>query len=251
VLDRYLGSAVNLTAIRTIRVLRPLRAINRVPSMRILVNLLLDTLPMLGNVLLLCFFVFFIFGIVGVQLWAGVLRNRCVPVLPNFTSRCAVFSVPFPMPQLNLEPTFHSRTDLDFYDLPPYYTSGETGMEYLCSLPKDNGMHRCPGAAPTLVENERWSSRMCQMLHVYAYLVLQMHTAHRGDTGAGLFQQLKPLREFRSVLHQVRVDLAQPLPRLDQLRQHRLCLGVHFPGIFCKNGYLQSVFQQPYLPDFR
>lgn len=40
-------------------------------------TLLLDTLPMLGNVLLLCFFVFFIFGIVGVQLWAGLLRNRC------------------------------------------------------------------------------------------------------------------------------------------------------------------------------
>uniref|UniRef100_A0A8B9WT91 Voltage-dependent T-type calcium channel subunit alpha n=1 Tax=Bos mutus grunniens TaxID=30521 RepID=A0A8B9WT91_BOSMU len=58
---------INLSAIRTVRVLRPLKAINRVPSMRILVNLLLDTLPMLGNVLLLCFFVFFIFGIIGVQ----------------------------------------------------------------------------------------------------------------------------------------------------------------------------------------
>lgn len=46
-------------------------------GMRILVTLLLDTLPMLGNVLLLCFFVFFIFGIVGVQLWSGLLRNRC------------------------------------------------------------------------------------------------------------------------------------------------------------------------------
>jgi voltage-dependent calcium channel T type alpha-1G len=46
-------------------------------GMRILVMLLLDTLPMLGNVLLLCFFVFFIFGIIGVQLWKGVLRNRC------------------------------------------------------------------------------------------------------------------------------------------------------------------------------
>ena len=45
--------------------------------MRILVMLLLDTLPMLGNVLLLCFFVFFIFGIIGVQLWAGLLRLRC------------------------------------------------------------------------------------------------------------------------------------------------------------------------------
>lgn len=39
--------------------------------------LLLDTLPMLGNVLLICFFVFFIFGILGVQLWAGMLRQRC------------------------------------------------------------------------------------------------------------------------------------------------------------------------------
>ena len=48
-----------------------------ISGMRILVMLLLDTLPMLGNVLLLCFFVFFIFGIIGVQLWAGVLRNRC------------------------------------------------------------------------------------------------------------------------------------------------------------------------------
>ena len=71
------GDNLSLSAIRTIRVLRPLRAINRVPSMRILVMLLLDTLPMLGNVLLLCFFVFFIFGIVGVQLWKGLLRNRC------------------------------------------------------------------------------------------------------------------------------------------------------------------------------
>ena len=39
--------------------------------------LLLDTLPMLGNVLLLCSFVFFIFGIIAVQLWAGLLRQRC------------------------------------------------------------------------------------------------------------------------------------------------------------------------------
>ncbi len=52
-------------------------------GMRILVMLLLDTLPMLGNVLLLCFFVFFIFGIIGVQLWAGLLRQRCFLDLPE------------------------------------------------------------------------------------------------------------------------------------------------------------------------
>uniref|UniRef100_A0A915JFW6 Ion transport domain-containing protein n=1 Tax=Romanomermis culicivorax TaxID=13658 RepID=A0A915JFW6_ROMCU len=131
-LDEYLGSTVNLTAIRTIRVLRPLRAINRVPSMRILVNLLLDTLPMLGNVLLLCFFVFFIFGIVGVQLWAGLLRNRCTPDYPTLNS-----------------------TALSATDLPMYYTSEETGMEYICSLPNNNGMHRCPGPVPTMLGNSK------------------------------------------------------------------------------------------------
>ena len=64
---------LSLSAICTIRILRPLSAINRVPSIRILVMLLLDTLPKVGNVLLL----FFIFGIVSVQLWKGLLRNRC------------------------------------------------------------------------------------------------------------------------------------------------------------------------------
>lgn len=67
--------------------LRGLRCADFFPApagMRILVTLLLDTLPMLGNVLLLCFFVFFIFGIIGVQLWAGLLRNRCF-LEENFT----------------------------------------------------------------------------------------------------------------------------------------------------------------------
>uniref|UniRef100_A0A8C0K267 Voltage-dependent T-type calcium channel subunit alpha n=1 Tax=Canis lupus dingo TaxID=286419 RepID=A0A8C0K267_CANLU len=113
------GHNVSLSAIRTVRVLRPLRAINRVPSMRILVTLLLDTLPMLGNVLLLCFFVFFIFGIVGVQLWAGLLRNRCF-----------------------LDSGFARNNNLTF--LRPYYQT-EEGEEnpFICSSRRDNGMQKC------------------------------------------------------------------------------------------------------------
>ncbi|KAM9857055.1 voltage-dependent T-type calcium channel subunit alpha-1I [Aulostomus maculatus] len=110
---------INFTAIRTVRVLRPLKAINRVPSMRILVNLLLDTLPMLGNVLLLCFFVFFIFGIIGVQLWAGLLRNRCYPE-ENFTLTSGL-SLPH-----------------------PYYKVDEDDERpFICSLPVDNGIMSC------------------------------------------------------------------------------------------------------------
>ncbi|XP_060795871.1 voltage-dependent T-type calcium channel subunit alpha-1G [Neoarius graeffei] len=115
---------VSFSAVRTVRVLRPLRAINRVPSMRILVTLLLDTLPMLGNVLLLCFFVFFIFGIVGVQLWAGLLRNRCfLPVN---------FSVP---PNV---------------DLSNYY-SVDDESPFICSQMGDNGMRHC-NSIPRLYE---------------------------------------------------------------------------------------------------
>ncbi|KRX79673.1 Voltage-dependent T-type calcium channel subunit alpha-1G [Trichinella sp. T6] len=137
---------INLTAIRTVRVLRPLRAINRIPSlpyhtefiiicnilnyrilgMRILVNLLLDTLPMLGNVLLLCFFVFFIFGIIGVQLWAGLLRNRCLLDLPS-----------------------SNDSSLELMGLVRYYMPDETSMEYICSLEKDNGMHSCNNLQPS------------------------------------------------------------------------------------------------------
>nr|XP_057916779.1 voltage-dependent T-type calcium channel subunit alpha-1I-like isoform X2 [Doryrhamphus excisus]XP_057916854.1 voltage-dependent T-type calcium channel subunit alpha-1I-like isoform X2 [Doryrhamphus excisus] len=110
---------INFTAIRTVRVLRPLKAINRVPSMRILVNLLLDTLPMLGNVLLLCFFVFFIFGIIGVQLWAGLLRNRCYPE-ENFTLTSGI-SLPRPY----------------------YMASEDDERPFICSLPVDNGIMSC------------------------------------------------------------------------------------------------------------
>ncbi|KAF7265662.1 hypothetical protein GWI33_020746 [Rhynchophorus ferrugineus] len=115
---------INLSAVRTIRVLRPLRAINRIPSMRILVMLLLDTLPMLGNVLLLCFFVFFIFGIVGVQLWQGVLRQRCVfnaSLYPHLVSR---------WPK----------------EITYYYKPVDT--DYICSKSNFSGMHSCSDLPP-------------------------------------------------------------------------------------------------------
>ncbi|XP_028823971.1 voltage-dependent T-type calcium channel subunit alpha-1G isoform X3 [Denticeps clupeoides] len=109
---------VSFSAVRTVRVLRPLRAINRVPSMRILVTLLLDTLPMLGNVLLLCFFVFFIFGIVGVQLWAGLLRNRCF--LPE---------------------NFSKPLTLELHNY--YHTENDDENPFICSQPRENGMRLC------------------------------------------------------------------------------------------------------------
>uniref|UniRef100_A0A7S1KN52 Uncharacterized protein n=1 Tax=Percolomonas cosmopolitus TaxID=63605 RepID=A0A7S1KN52_9EUKA len=68
----------NYSALRSLRALRPLRTIHGIPGLRIIVNSLLQSIPPFINVLVLLFFSFAIFGILGVQLWAGVLRNRCV-----------------------------------------------------------------------------------------------------------------------------------------------------------------------------
>ena len=74
----------NYSAIRTVRVLRPLRTITGVEGMRLIVETLLSALPMLFDVLCLCCFMLFIFGIVGVQVFSGVMRNRCgVPFICN------------------------------------------------------------------------------------------------------------------------------------------------------------------------
>eukprot|EP00755_Sulcionema_specki_P032695 Sspe_Gene.19890::Locus_7276_Transcript_1_1_Confidence_1.000_Length_6714::g.19890::m.19890/K04854/CACNA1G; voltage-dependent calcium channel T type alpha-1G len=63
--------------LRVVRIFRPLRTISRVKGMRDLVNTLVGSLPVLGNVLLLCFFLFFVFCLIGVVMWSGTLHQRC------------------------------------------------------------------------------------------------------------------------------------------------------------------------------
>lgn len=97
-----------LGAFRTTRVLRPLRFVNRFPSLRILVQLMLDIVPMLGSVAVMCMFVFASFGIMGVQLWKGVLRNGC------------------------------------YNDHGEMYRPALSNQFYICSLADDDGMNSCP-----------------------------------------------------------------------------------------------------------
>jgi hypothetical protein len=83
----------NLSALRSLRVMRPLRAVTKFPELRFLVVLLLQCIPLLSNVLGLCSFIFFVFGILGVQLFAGTLRGVCYHLedgLPHGPSPCTL-----------------------------------------------------------------------------------------------------------------------------------------------------------------
>lgn len=60
------GSGYSFKFLRALRVIRPLRSVKRVPSMRRLVIIMLRSLPELGNTLVFMLFFFTVFGIVGI-----------------------------------------------------------------------------------------------------------------------------------------------------------------------------------------
>ncbi len=72
-----LPSVSGLSVMRVFRVMRPLRTLTSMPSLRIVVQSLLASLPALFSVALMAIFIFLVFGIIGVQLWAGVTNGEC------------------------------------------------------------------------------------------------------------------------------------------------------------------------------
>nr|AMD09816.1 sodium channel alpha subunit [Acartia hudsonica] len=73
------GGIQAFKTMRTLRALRPLRAMSRMQGMRIVVNALVQAIPSIFNVLLVCIIFWLIFAIMGVQLFAGKFY-RCQDV---------------------------------------------------------------------------------------------------------------------------------------------------------------------------
>eukprot|EP00927_Polykrikos_kofoidii_P085373 TRINITY_DN9275_c0_g4_i1.p1 TRINITY_DN9275_c0_g4~~TRINITY_DN9275_c0_g4_i1.p1 ORF type:complete len:1865 (-),score=301.26 TRINITY_DN9275_c0_g4_i1:204-5798(-) len=72
-----LGAGSSLSFLRLFRLLRPLRSLNAVPQMKVLVNTTLSSVLKLGNVIVLGIFLFTVFAIIGVQLMGGIFYRRC------------------------------------------------------------------------------------------------------------------------------------------------------------------------------
>jgi uncharacterized protein YjbI with pentapeptide repeats len=74
----------NLSVVRSVRALRPLRTLRFVPGMPVLVRTILDAIPKMANVGLLCAFLLLVFGIFGMQVYHGQLHYRCA--LPGYAA---------------------------------------------------------------------------------------------------------------------------------------------------------------------
>ncbi|KAF0701348.1 Aste57867_8129 [Aphanomyces stellatus] len=69
------GALSGLRALRTCRALRPLRVINKLPQLKVVVNVLFRCGPDIGRTLLFFFFMLVMFGIMSVMLFKGALAT--------------------------------------------------------------------------------------------------------------------------------------------------------------------------------
>ncbi|KFM78742.1 Sodium channel protein para, partial [Stegodyphus mimosarum] len=94
---------------RTLRALRPLRAMSRLEGMRVVVNALVQAIPAIFNVLLVCLIFWLIFAIMGVQLMSGKFfsckeNNTRVnaTIVPNKTI-CDQLNLSWTNPRINFD----------------------------------------------------------------------------------------------------------------------------------------------------
>ncbi|XP_008940730.1 PREDICTED: sodium channel protein type 5 subunit alpha-like, partial [Merops nubicus] len=77
----YVGAVSNLgsvSVLRTFRVLRALKTISVVPGLKIIVGALIQSVKKLSDVMILTVFCLSVFALIGLQLFKGNLRHKCM-----------------------------------------------------------------------------------------------------------------------------------------------------------------------------
>ncbi|XP_053327227.1 sodium channel protein type 2 subunit alpha-like [Spea bombifrons] len=71
------GNLGNVSALRTFRVLRALKTISVIPGLKTIVGALIQSVKKLSDVLVLTVFCLSVFALIGLQLFMGLLKNKC------------------------------------------------------------------------------------------------------------------------------------------------------------------------------
>uniref|UniRef100_A0A8B9PEP1 Sodium voltage-gated channel alpha subunit 3 n=1 Tax=Apteryx owenii TaxID=8824 RepID=A0A8B9PEP1_APTOW len=73
----------NVSALRTFRVLRALKTISVIPGLKTIVGALIQSVKKLSDVMILTVFCLSVFALIGLQLFMGNLRNKCLQWPPD------------------------------------------------------------------------------------------------------------------------------------------------------------------------
>ena len=131
-------------ALRTLRVLSPLRVISRVPELKVVVNALFRSIPGLGNALLVALLFWLIFGILGMQLFMGAFArcsdggveakvdcvdgwvNRTVSARWDSVAKCTILTIP--------TAAAAGYIPIDWYEYERVYASVPSPRRRTCSV---------------------------------------------------------------------------------------------------------------------
>ncbi|XP_073324251.1 sodium channel, voltage gated, type VIII, alpha subunit b isoform X5 [Pagrus major] len=120
----------NVSALRTFRVLRALKTISVIPGLKTIVGALIQSVKKLSDVMILTVFCLSVFALIGLQLFMGNLRQKCVIWPINMTDQyLANGSRGFDWDE-------YIMNDTNFYFLPGQLDA------LLCGNSSDSG--RCP-----------------------------------------------------------------------------------------------------------
>ncbi|XP_038574611.1 sodium channel protein type 4 subunit alpha B-like [Micropterus salmoides] len=73
----------NVSALRTFRVLRALKTISVIPGLKTIVGALIQSVRKLADVMILTVFCLSVFALIGLQLFMGLLRQKCIRSLSH------------------------------------------------------------------------------------------------------------------------------------------------------------------------
>ena len=68
------SEGISFKSLRAFRVLKPLRAVNNIPGLKLIMSAILSALPLLKDTIIVLLFFFLIFAIGGVNMFSGMLR---------------------------------------------------------------------------------------------------------------------------------------------------------------------------------
>uniref|UniRef100_A0A803W1Z9 Sodium voltage-gated channel alpha subunit 3 n=1 Tax=Ficedula albicollis TaxID=59894 RepID=A0A803W1Z9_FICAL len=106
----------NVSALRTFRVLRALKTISVIPGLKTIVGALIQSVKKLSDVMILTVFCLSVFALIGLQLFMGNLRNKCLQWPPD-NSTFEINIISYFNSTMNENGTFVNMTVTHFYIL--------------------------------------------------------------------------------------------------------------------------------------
>ncbi|KAM7375225.1 hypothetical protein PAMA_014355 [Pampus argenteus] len=123
----------NVSALRTFRVLRALKTISVIPGLKTIVGALIQSVKKLSDVMILTVFCLSVFALIGLQLFMGNLRQKCLrlPIASNNTNGSSITAddaMLFNNGLLDMNSTFVQNTTENSFNWTEYSSDEKMGQ---------------------------------------------------------------------------------------------------------------------------